>query len=152
MNRSPNGDQYSLADARLGYCFANEELIKDLEKIKYSTNPYNINRLTQVAGTSAMQENSYYMANCKRICDTREIVTKALREIGFEVLDSKANFIFAKHESISGIDIYTKLRENGILVRHFTDKKIKDYNRITIGSEEEMKVFVDTMKTIVKGA
>ena len=98
-----------------------------------------------------MQENSYYMANCKRICDTREIVTKSLREMNFEVLDSKANFIFAKHESISGMDIYTKLRENGILVRHFTDEKIKDYNRITIGSEEEMKVFVDTMKMIVKG-
>ena len=143
---------YSLAGARLGYCFANEELIKDLEKIKYSTNPYNINRLSQIAGTSAMAENDYYMANCKRICDTRDVVTKALREIGFEVLDSKANFIFAKHETISGIDIYTRLRENGILVRHFTDEKIKDYNRITIGSEEEMAVFVDTMKKIVKGA
>ena len=58
----------------------------------------------------------------------------------------------SKHESISGMDIYTRLRENGILVRHFTDEKIKDYNRITIGSEEEMKVFVDTMKMIVKGA
>ena len=92
------------------------------------------------------------MANCKKICDTREMVTNALREIGFEVLDSKTNFIFAKHETISGIDIYSKLRENGILVRHFTDEKIKDYNRITIGSEEEMAVFVDTMKKIVKGA
>lgn len=143
---------YSLAGARLGYCFANEELIKDLEKIKYSTNPYNINRLTQLAGTAAMAENDYYMSNCKRIADTREYTAKELRGIGFEVLDSKANFIFAKHETISGIDIYTKLRENGILVRHFTDERIKDYNRITIGSEEEMKTFVDTMKKIVKGA
>ena len=143
---------YSLAGARLGYCFANEELIKDLEKIKYSTNPYNINRLTQLAGTAAMAENDYYISNCKRIADTREYTAKELRGIGFEVLDSKANFIFAKHEAISGIDIYTKLRENGILVRHFTDERIKDYNRITIGSEEEMKTFVDTMKKIVKGA
>ena len=143
---------YSLAGARLGYCFANEELIKDLEKIKYSTNPYNINRLTQLAGTAAMSENDYYMSNCKRIADTREYTTHELRRMGFEVLGSKANFIFAKHESISGIDIYTKLRENGILVRHFTDERIKDYNRITIGSEEEMKTFVDTMKKIVKGA
>lgn len=143
---------YSLAGARLGYCFANEELIKDLEKIKYSTNPYNINRLTQLAGVAAMQENDYYMTNCQRIAATRKIVTDALRGIGFSVLDSKANFIFAKHESISGIDIYTRLRENGILVRHFTDEIIKDYNRITIGSEEEMAVFVDTMKNIVKGA
>ncbi len=143
---------YSLAGARLGYCFANEELIKDLEKIKYSTNPYNINRLSQLAGTTAMAENDYYMANCKRIAETREYTAKELREMGFEVLDSKANFIFAKHETISGMDIYTRLRENGILVRHFTDERIKDYNRITIGSEEEMKTFVDTMKKIVKGA
>ncbi len=143
---------YSLAGARLGYCFANEELIKDLEKIKFSTNPYNINRLTQAAGTAAMEENNYYMANCKRIADTREYTTNELRTLGFEVLDSKANFIFAKHKNISGMDIYTKLREKGILVRHFTDEKIKDYNRITIGSEEEMNTFVDTMKKIVKGA
>lgn len=143
---------YSLAGARLGYCFANEELIKDLEKIKYSTNPYNINRLSQLAGTAAMAENDYYMSNCKRIAETREYTAKELREMGFEVLDSKANFIFAKHETISGMDIYTRLRENGILVRHFTDERIKDYNRITIGSEEEMKTFVDTMKKIVKGA
>ena len=143
---------YSLAGARLGYCFANEELIKDLEKIKYSTNPYNINRLSQKAGAAAMAENDYYMANCRKIADTREYTSKELRNLGFEVLDSKTNFIFAKHESISGIDIYTLLREKGILVRHFTDEKIKSYNRITIGSREEMEVFVDTMKKIVKGA
>lgn len=143
---------YSLAGARLGYCFANEELIKDLEKIKYSTNPYNINRLTQKAGAAAMAENDYYMANCRKIAETREFTTNELRSLGFEVLDSKANFIFAKHESISGIDIYTMLREKGILVRHFTDERIKDYNRITIGSREEMQAFVDAIKEIVKGA
>ena len=143
---------YSLAGARLGYCFANEELIKDLEKIKYSTNPYNINRLTQRAGKAAMEENDYYMANCRKIVETRDYTTNELRCLGFEVLDSKANFIFAKHESISGMDIYTMLREKGILVRHFTDERIKDYNRITIGSKEEMEAFVDAVKEIVKGA
>lgn len=143
---------YSLAGARLGYCFANEELIKDLEKIKYSTNPYNINRLTQRAGKAAMEENDYYMANCRKIVETRDYTTNELRCLGFEVLDSKANFIFAKHESISGMDIYTLLREKGILVRHFTDERIKDYNRITIGSKEEMEAFVDAVKEIVKGA
>ncbi|MBQ7296303.1 MAG: histidinol-phosphate transaminase [Clostridia bacterium] len=143
---------YSLAGARLGYCFANEELIKDLEKIKYSTNPYNINRLTQAAGVAAMAENDYYMANCKKIADTREYTTLKLRSLGFEVLDSKTNFIFAKHECISGMDIYTLLRERGILVRHFTDERIKDYNRITIGSREEMEALVNAVKEIVKGA
>ena len=143
---------YSLAGARLGYCFANEELIKDLEKIKFSTNPYNINRLSQKAAAAAMAENDYYMANCRKIAETREYTTKELRNLGFEVLDSKTNFIFAKCDSMSGIDIYTRLREKGILVRHFTDEKIKDYNRITIGSREEMEAFVDAIKEIVKGA
>ncbi len=142
---------YSLAGARLGYCFADEELIKDLEKIKYSTNPYNINRLTQAAGVAAMAENDYYMANCKRIADTRAYTAKSLGAMGFEVLDSKTNFIFAKHEKICGEDIYTLLREKGILVRHFTDERIKDYNRITIGSREEMETLVKVMTEIVKG-
>ncbi len=142
---------YSLAGARLGYCFANEELIKDLEKIKYSTNPYNINRLTQKAGVAAMAENDYYMTNCKKIADTRQYTAEELSLLGFEVLSSKANFIFAKHERISGGDIYTLLRERGILVRHFTDERIKDYNRITIGSREEMEALVKAMKEIVKG-
>lgn len=99
-----------------------------------------------------MAENDYYMANCRKIADTREYTTNELRSLGFEVLDSKANFIFAKHNIISGMDVYTQLREKGILVRHFTDERIKDYNRITIGSREEMEVFVDTIKEIVKGA
>ncbi len=142
---------YSLAGARLGYCFGNEELIKDLEKIKYSTNPYNINRLTQAAGVAAMAENDYYMANCKKIADTRAYTAASLEAMGFEVLDSKTNFIFAKHEKISGDDIYTLLRERGILVRHFTDERIKDYNRITIGSREEMEALVKVMTEIVKG-
>ncbi len=142
---------YSLAGARLGYCFANEELIKDLEKIKYSTNPYNINRLTQAAGVAAMAENDYYMSNCQRIADTREYTVTQLKKLGFSVLPSKTNFIFAKHEKISGDNIYTLLRHKGILVRHFTDERIKDYNRITIGSREEMETLVDTVKEITKG-
>ena len=76
------------------------------------------------------------------------VTVKELTAMGFHVLPSKANFIFAKHESISGIDIYTKLRENGILVRHFTDEKIKDYNRITIGTKEQMVAFIDAVKNI----
>jgi histidinol-phosphate aminotransferase len=108
--------------------------------------------MTMSAGIAALEENDYYMANCRKIAETREYTTNELRNLGFEVLDSKANFIFAKHESISGMDIYTMLREKGILVRHFTDERIKDYNRITIGSKEEMEAFVDAVKEIVKGA
>ncbi len=141
----------SLAGARLGFCFASKELIADLEKIKYSTNPYNINRLTQTAGVSALKENGYYMENCKRIVETRAYTTKELLALGFEVLPSGANFVFAKHPELSGEYIYRTLKDNGILVRHFTSERIKDFCRITIGSPDEMAALINTLNKIVKG-
>ena len=140
---------YSLAGARLGYAFGNEALIADLEKIKYSTNPYNINRLTLLAGTAAIEENDYYMQNCRKIQENRDYTTRELREMGFEVLPSCANFIFAKSEKIGGEELYLKLKKNGILVRHFTAERIKEYNRITIGTFEEMKTLVETVRRIL---
>lgn len=139
----------SLAGGRLGFAIANSEIIKDLEKIKYSTNPYSINRLSLLAGTVAVESDSYYMDNCKKIIKTREYTTKELQNLGFTVLPSSANFIFAKIDGISGEEIYKKLRQNGILVRHFTKDAIKDYNRITIGTQEEMEKFISIISTII---
>lgn len=139
----------SMAGARLGFCFANEELIKDLELIKYSTNPYNINRLTQAAGAAAMSQNEYYMDNCKKIIENREYTCKELENLGFEVLPSSANFILAKSDKISGKDLYLKLKDKGVLVRHFSTERIKDYNRITIGSKQEMAALVSAVKEIL---
>ena len=141
----------SLAGGRLGFAIASEEIIKDLEKIKYSTNPYSINRLTLVAGEAAIKSDSYYMDNCKKIIDAREYTVSELKKLGFEVLSSCANFIFAKKDGISGEYIYQKLKENGILVRHFTKQKIKEYNRITIGTHEQMQTFVKVISSIVNG-
>lgn len=141
----------SMAGARLGFCFADKELIKDLELIKYSTNPYNINRLTQKAGVAAMGENEYYMDNCQKIIEAREYTVKELKALGFEVLPSKANFVFAKHPNLSGNDYYLKLKENGVLVRHFTAERIREFNRITIGSLEQMKIFIEKTKNILGG-
>ncbi len=140
----------SMAGARLGFAIGNSELISDLEKIKYSTNPYNINRLTQIAGTKAIEENGYYMDNCKKIIANREYTVKELECLGFEVLNSKANFIFAKSDKISGLELYERLKEKGVLIRHFEKPRIKDYNRITIGSEKEMKAFILAVKDILK--
>ncbi len=140
----------SMAGARLGFAIGNAELIADLEKIKYSTNPYNINRLTQIAGTKAIEENDYYMENCKRIIATRDYTVSELQKLGFEVLPSKANFIFAKSDKVSGLELYEKLKEKGVLIRHFEKPRIKDYNRITIGSIEEMKAFISAVKEILK--
>ncbi len=139
----------SLAGARLGFAIGNRELINDLEKIKYSTNPYNINRLTQVAGLACVLDNDYYMQNCKKIIETREFVTTELEKMGFYVLPSKANFIFAKSDKIGGKELYLSLKEKGVLIRHFEKNRIKDYNRITIGSREEMEIFIEKIKEIL---
>lgn len=139
----------SMAGARLGFAIGNSEIIKDLEKIKYSTNPYNINSLTQIAGYSALVDNDYYLNNAKNIIKTREITTNKLRELGFTVLDSKANFIFAKSDKIDGKELYLKLKENGVLVRHFTKDRINKFVRITIGSEEEMQIFIEKVTKIL---
>ena len=141
---------YSLAGARLGFAFGSRDLIADLEKIKYSTNPYNVNRLTLLAGAAAMDEKEYYMQNCRKIQENRAYTTKALEDLGFCVLPSSANFIFAKSEAIGGEALYLKLKERGILVRHFTTESIKEYNRITIGTMEEMQTLVATVKDILK--
>ena len=140
---------YSLAGARLGFAIASKGLIADLNKIKYSTNPYNINRLSMIAGIRAIEENDYYMDNCKKIAATRERVTAELRDMGFEVLDSYSNFIFARTPKMSGEELYLALKKRGILVRHFKDEKIKDYNRITIGTDAEMDALVSAIDLIL---
>ena len=139
----------SLAGGRLGFAIAGENLIKDLEKIKYSTNPYNINRLTQVAGFATIKDNDYYLKNCEKIVETREFATVELRKLGFEVLPSKANFIFAKSDKIGGFELYQKLKEKGVLIRHFEKERIKDFNRITIGTMGEMEILIEKIKEIL---
>ena len=140
----------SLAGARLGFCIGNEELIKDLSLIKYSTNPYNVNSLTQLLGIAALEDNAVYMANCQKIIETREYVISELKSLGFEVTDSKTNFIFAKTNAMSGEKIYQELKKRGILVRHLSGERIKDYNRITIGTAEEMAVFLAKIREIIE--
>ena len=139
----------SMAGARLGFAIADKEIIADLEKIKYSTNPYNVNSLTQIAGLCALKENDYYMQNAKRIIQNREWTNDQLLSLGFEVLPSKANFIFAKTDKISGKDLYIKLKEKGVLVRHFDKPRISEFNRITVGSLEQMQVFIEKVKEIL---
>ena len=140
----------SLAGARLGFAIGNEEIIGDLEKIKYSTNPYNINRLTMVAGLAAIKDNAYYMNNCRVIEENREYTKRELQKLGFSVLPSKANFIFARSDKIGGEELYLALKERGILVRHFTKETIKEYNRITIGTIDDMRALVRTVSEILE--
>lgn len=140
----------SMAGARLGFGIGNAKLIADLNTVKYSTNPYNVNRLTAVAGIAALEDNGYYMDNCKIIQQNREWTTAELEKLGFTVLPSTANFIFAKSDRIGGEELYLTLKERGILIRHFTKERICDYNRITIGTAEQMKLFIDAVKNILE--
>lgn len=138
----------SLAGMRIGYGIANAEIISDLEKIRYSTNPYNLDRLALIAGEAALCDSGYYADNAQKIIETREKTASELKELGFVMTDSKTNFLFASHPKISGENLYTKLREQGILVRHFGGERVRDYLRITIGTAEQMDKLVSVMKNI----
>ena len=140
----------SMAGARLGFAVGNEALIADLNTIKYSTNPYNVNRMTAAAGVAALEDNDYYMQNCKTIEENREYTKGELLRLGFEVLDSKTNFVFAKSDKIGGEELYLALKERGILIRHFSKERIKDYNRITIGKLDDMKKFISATEEILR--
>ena len=140
----------SMAGARLGFGAGNRKLIQDLNTIKYSTNPYNVNRMTMAAGVGALEADGYFRVNCQKIMETRDWTTKQLEELGFEVIPSMANFVFAKHPDLAGKDLYLALREKGILVRHFDKPRLKDYNRITIGSREQMQTLVTTISSILE--
>jgi len=138
-----------LAGGRLGYAFASPAIIGDLEKIKYSTNPYNINRLTLLLGEKTVEAEDYYQEKCREIMETRAWTAQQLEELEFQVLPSQTNFLFAKTEAMDGGALYNALKARGILVRHFSNPKISQYNRITIGTKEQMERFVDTVKQIL---
>ena len=140
----------SMAGARLGFGVGQSSLINDLNTVKYSTNPYNINRLTMAAGLGTLADEAYTRENCRTIMRTRESTTAALRSLGFELADSYTNFLFAKYPGVDGERLYRQLKERGILVRHFAQPRIADYIRITVGSETEMQVLMGALREIVE--
>ncbi|MGM9551857.1 MAG: histidinol-phosphate transaminase [Clostridia bacterium] len=140
----------SLAGGRLGFGVGCRELIQDLNTIKYSTNPYNINRMTMASALGMLEDEKYTRDNCKKIIENREYAAGELGKLGFEMTNSTANFIFAKHNRMDGEELYKMLKEKGILIRHFNTERIKDYNRITIGTKEQMEKLIDTVREILE--
>ena len=140
----------SLAGGRLGYAMGQPELIADLDKIKYSTNSYNINRLTMTAAAAAIDSNDYYVQNSKIIQANRAYTVAALDNLGFETVPSVANFLFTRCPRIPGGVLYEKLKAKGVLVRHWTRPEIADYLRITIGSREQMDVLIEKIGEILR--
>lgn len=142
----------SMAGARLGFGVGCKALIRDLNTIKYSTNPYNINRMTMAAGIGALADDEYFRSNCLQIVGNRDWTTRQLRKLGFTVLDSMTNFVFVKHEKLDGKELYLLLKARGILVRHFDSPRLTDYNRITIGSMDQMTALLTALTEILEGA
>ncbi|MBQ7099411.1 MAG: histidinol-phosphate transaminase [Oscillospiraceae bacterium] len=140
----------SMAGARLGYALAPAALIADLEKIKYSVNPYNVNRLTLRLGEATVDAEGYYQEKCTAIVATRQRTAEALKTLGFTVLPSQTNFLFAKSDKIGGRELYENLKDRGILVRHFGNPRIADFVRITIGTDAQMDACLDAIRGILE--
>lgn len=139
----------SMAGARLGFGVASEKIIRDLTTVKYSTNPYNVNRLSAVLGIASVKDDNYFKKCVNEIVRVRDLTVAKLKNLGFYVTDTKANFIFAKSEKIDGETLYKQLREKGVLVRHFANERIKEFIRISVGDKKQMKTFIDCVKDIL---
>lgn len=140
----------SLAGGRLGMVIGNEKLIADLNTVKYSTNPYNVNRMTAAAGYAALCETEWFERNCAAIQEVRGYTAAALKKLGFTVLNSKTNFLFAKSDKIDGRALYERLKAKGVLVRQFNAPRIADFVRVTIGTKEQMDVFLERTAEILE--
>lgn len=142
----------SLAGGRLGYAIGDSGLIQDLDKIRYSTNSYNINRLTMAAGIAAIDSNDYYEKNGRIIQENRAYTISELDKLGFETLPSQANFIFTRSPRIPGGTLYRSLKARGVLVRHWDKPDIADWCRVTIGARNEMEIFLEKIQEILEEA
>lgn len=132
----------SLAGLRLGFAAGNAELIRDLQTMQYSTNPYNVDMLAQAAGLACLEEDEYNLANVRTVMENRAWTREELIRRGFRTTDSRANFLFVAHPDFPGSALRDRLREKGILIRWFDQDRIRDWSRVTIGSREEMAALV----------
>lgn len=136
----------SLAGLRIGYAIGNKELIKAMNDVKYSYNSYTMNEPSIVLGTAVLEDEEYFQETRNKIIDTREWFQTEMRKIGFSFADSKANFIFATHESVPAKEIFEAAKKAKIYVRYFDQPRINNYLRITIGTREEMETLLDFLK------
>lgn len=139
----------SLAGLRVGFAVGHRDLIEGLDRVKNSFNSYPIDRVAEAAAVAAIEDTTYFQESRQRIISTRERTCAQLQQLGFEVLPSQANFLFAKPNRISAADLFVKLRERKILVRYFQKPRIDEFLRITIGTDEEMTAMVEAIKDIL---
>ena len=140
----------SMAGMRIGFACGSPELIRYLNDAKYSFNSYTMDRTALAAGAAAVKDREYFEDTCNKIIETREWTKRELKALGFSFEDSKANFIFATHETCSAAELFGALREKHIYVRYFPGGRTDNFLRITIGTREEMKKFVMFLKEYLK--
>jgi len=138
----------SLAGLRAGIAVGHPDLIEALERIKNSFNSYPLDRIAIAGAAAAFEDRAYFEQRCQQVIASRESVTVALREMGFEVLPSAANFIFARHPQRDAATLAAGLREHGVIVRHFKSPRIDQFLRITIGAPEQNQALLDALKRI----
>lgn len=156
INRYPNvlvshtlSKSRSLAGMRVGYALGSVELIQGLERVKDSTNSYPVDQLAQIAATAAIEDDAYFTAACQMVIDNREQLTCDLQAMGFEVLPSAANFVFARHPDHDGAALAGWLRERAILVRHFKRPRVDQFIRITVGTSEQCASLINALRSCV---
>ncbi|RYL90999.1 histidinol-phosphate transaminase [Sporolactobacillus sp. THM7-4] len=140
----------ALAGIRVGFALGNPELIQGLNRLKNSINSYTIDRLALAGAKAAIEDYDYSSQMADRVIRTRERTINKLKEMGFSVIPSEANFIFITHQKYDAESIFHNLRDKGILVRYFNQPRISNYLRVSIGTDEEMKQFIQTMGELIR--
>lgn len=139
----------SMAGLRIGYAIGNPELIKALNDVKYSYNSYTMNRPSIIMGVESVKDEEYFRSRVSMVVNTREWFVSEIEKLGFSCPKSSANFVFATHESIPARDIFQAAKEAKIYVRYFDKPRIDNYLRISIGTDEDMKAFLEFLKNYV---
>ncbi|PAY07320.1 histidinol-phosphate transaminase [Bradyrhizobium sp. UFLA03-84] len=139
----------ALAGLRVGFAIGQRPLIEALERVKDSFNSYPLDCLALAGATAAIADDAWFEETRQRIIGSREALVRGLTELGFEVLPSLANFVFARHGRHRGADLAAKLRERGVLVRHFQKPRIEDFLRITVGTDDECGRLIALLREMV---
>jgi len=142
----------ALAGLRVGYALGDAGLIEALGRVKDSFNSYPLGRIAQAGATASLRDDAYFRETCARIVAGREAMTRELARLGFIVLPSSTNFVFARHPSRSGAELAAALRERAVLVRHFNKPRTAPWLRITVGSEDDTRRLVTALTAILGGA
>lgn len=140
----------SMAGSRIGYAVSTPKVIRYLNDVKYSFNSYTMDRVTIALGVESLRDRAYFEETVGKIMRTREWTKQKLRELGFEFGDSKSNFIFARHPKLSGPKLFEALKASGIYVRHFSGPRIREYLRITVGTDEQMHRLIEFLSDYIR--